>query len=286
MKEILKGASDFMQDGEHGLGYCGDLVRQHDPDRFLLSLFAPEKAREALWALFAFNYEVAKTREVVSETMLGQIRLQWWRDALAKIYDDPLPPDGCSATGVLEHEVVKPLAAAIREYDLPREELEALIYAREFDLEGVAPAHLEGLLIYLEHTNKPMLSLVMRILGADEEQEQLHALALNYGIAGILRAVPVHAQQRRCYLPSDLLEKHGVRESWLYEMKQQDGLPEVVRTVAVEFTHGLKPREPFLRKSNKLAAMHMRRFEKAGYDYHNPRLHKPIALRELRLLLA
>ena len=58
------------------------LVRRHDRDRFLTALFAPAERREDLLALYAFNYEIAKTREVVSEPVLGQIRLQWWRETI------------------------------------------------------------------------------------------------------------------------------------------------------------------------------------------------------------
>ena len=81
------------------LTYCGNLVRQQDPDRFLLSLFVPAKVRPALWALYAFNYEIAKTREVVSETATGLIRLTWWREAIDEIYQ---------GRPVRQHQVVQP----------------------------------------------------------------------------------------------------------------------------------------------------------------------------------
>ena len=67
------------------LPYTGTLAQQHDPDRFFLTLLQPAPVRPALWALLAFNYEVAKTREVVSDPTLGFMRLQWWREALEKI---------------------------------------------------------------------------------------------------------------------------------------------------------------------------------------------------------
>ena len=54
------------------ISYCGETVRKHDPDRFLLSMFAPPESREALWALYAFNHEIAKTREVVTETQVAR----------------------------------------------------------------------------------------------------------------------------------------------------------------------------------------------------------------------
>src|SRR4051794_28190129 len=87
------------------LSPVGAIVRRHDRDRFLTALFAPAARREALFALYAFNFEVAKTREVVSEPMLGQIRLQWWREAVDEIF---------AGGRVRSHEVVQPLAEAIR----------------------------------------------------------------------------------------------------------------------------------------------------------------------------
>ncbi len=261
--------------GLRSLSYCGELLRSVDADRFLLSMFAPADRREALWALFAFHYEVAKTREVVSETMLGQIRLQWWRDALAGIYDGGEIP---------EHEVVQPLAAAIAEYDLPRAEFEALIHAREFDLEDVLPTHLEGLLIYLEHTNVPLLNLALRVLGVDPATELVQSVAINYALVGILRAVPYHARQRRCYLPSDLLEKHGVRVSQIYEMKPENGIVEVVREIAAAFTDGLQVECKFLRKGNVLAGLYMKQIERCGDDPFSPVLARPPTFKALRIL--
>src|SRR6476661_6084406 len=67
------------------------LVRHHDRDRFQTVLFAPAARREALFALYAFNYEIARVRESVTEPMLGQIRLQWWREAVDAGYAGTLP---------------------------------------------------------------------------------------------------------------------------------------------------------------------------------------------------
>ena len=67
------------------LSYCADQVRRQDRERYLTALFAPAGRREDLFALYAFNLEVAKTAEVVSEAMVGRIRLQWWREAIEEI---------------------------------------------------------------------------------------------------------------------------------------------------------------------------------------------------------
>ena len=63
--------------------HCETLVREADKDRFVATLFAPQKYRRALHALYAFNVEIARVREVAREPMPGEIRLQWWRDAFA-----------------------------------------------------------------------------------------------------------------------------------------------------------------------------------------------------------
>ena len=105
-------------------------MRRHDRDRFLTALFAPVERREALFALYAFNFEVAKTREVVQQVLLGHIRLQWWREAIGEIY---------SGGPVRRHEVVDPLAEAIRRLALSRDWFDRLIAARAADLDDAPP---------------------------------------------------------------------------------------------------------------------------------------------------
>src|SRR3982750_3043368 len=94
--------------------------------------------REGLFALYAFNHEVAKTREVVSEPILGQIRLQWWRDGIAAAYEGSPP----------RHAVLDPLAEAGARHALSRDRFDTLIEARETDLTGEPPADRAALLAY------------------------------------------------------------------------------------------------------------------------------------------
>src|SRR6202030_2870644 len=94
-----------------GLSAVAALVRRHDRDRFQSALFAPAARRETLFALYAFNYEIARVRESVQEPMLGQIRLQWWREAIAAAFE---------GGHVRNHIVVEPLTAIIRELALSR----------------------------------------------------------------------------------------------------------------------------------------------------------------------
>src|SRR5262249_10286090 len=98
---------------------CEALVRNADYDRYLSALFVPAERRKHVLALYAFNYEVAKTAESVTQPLMGQMRLQWWCDAL----------DVIETERVRRHEVVQALAETLRTYALPRALLNALIDA-------------------------------------------------------------------------------------------------------------------------------------------------------------
>ncbi len=161
------------------------LVRRHDRDRFHTALFAPAERRAALLALYAFNYEVAKTREMVRETALGHMRLQWWRESIAAIYE---------GGAVRHHQVVAPLAAAIAAQGLSRAYFDALIDAREADLDDAAPADLDALEAYVEATSGGLVVLALEALGvrAAAAVAAGREVGIAYGLAGLMRvgAVP------------------------------------------------------------------------------------------------
>ena len=98
-------------------------IKRVDEDRWLSSRYAPESERRRLIALYAFVYELARVRNVVSEPGLGAIRFQWWRDALAEISKGVAPR---------EHDVVR----AVAETMLPLDRLEQLIDGYEAAFEA------------------------------------------------------------------------------------------------------------------------------------------------------
>jgi len=202
------------------------LVRRYDRDRFLTALFAPAEYRDDLFALYAFNHEVAKTREVVSEPTLGRVRLQWWRESIAGIY---------AADAPRRHEVVEPLATAIRHHDLPRERFERLIDAREIDLDNDPPGSLAALERYVDATSGNLVSLALTVLGCTgkEAAAAAHAVGIAYGLSGLLRAIPSHARAKRLYLPGDLTTAANLRpDRDLFELRSSPELRRVVREVA------------------------------------------------------
>ncbi len=259
------------------LTYCGNLVRQQDPDRFLLSLFEPAKARPALWALYAFNYEIAKTREVVSETTTGLIRLTWWREAIDEIYQ---------GQPVRQHQVVQPLAQAIREYNLPQSLFDTLVFAREFDVEDRNPATLEGFFQYADYTTTPLTDLSLRITGAAQDEAVLRAASIRYAGAGLLRSVAHMLKQRRCYLPESVMNAHGISVQKFFDFNQKQKLPEIIKDVIAALPPAPDTRAKHLRRMNRLSDMYLRQIEQAGFDVFSPALLAPPRLKALRLLAA
>src|SRR5262245_21470253 len=164
-------------------------ARARDFDRYLTALFAPAECRPALFALIAFNDEIARVREAVTQPILGQIRLQWWRDALAQIYSGKPPA----------HDVAQALAAAVTNSGLDRALLERMIDARESDLALEPPAHIEGLLSYASDTSGGLVELMLQSLGvAGEGPEQAgRSVGTAYALVGLIRAIPFHARSRR-----------------------------------------------------------------------------------------
>jgi len=102
------------------------LVRRVDPDRWLSSRFIADPDRRAdVVALYAYDHELARAPRVASNSLLGEIRLTWWREALDEIFED---------RPVRHHPAAQALAAAVRRWDLRRAPLEAMIDARYREL--------------------------------------------------------------------------------------------------------------------------------------------------------
>jgi len=150
-------------------------LRSADPDRFFCTLFAPAGHREALALLYLFNHELARAHEVASEQLLAMIRLQWWREVV----------EGASR----KHEVATPLSAALEAGVFAREDLLALIEAREAgtELEDAASFH-----AYARGTGGKLARIAGKLLGADSEA--VEDLGTAYAISGILRATRLRPQ--------------------------------------------------------------------------------------------
>jgi len=200
------------------LAACFEEVRRHDHDRFLTVLLAPAPVRDALLALYAFNIEIARIPEAVSEPMMGQIRLQWWRETV----------EGLDRGETRGHAVAEALAAT----DISREGLLALVDARERDLSEEAFADLPALEAYADATSAAVMSLAAGALGATVPESAVRNAGIAYALTGLLRALPLHASQGRLFMPADLLRLHDVDPHTILTGRMTEGLRGVMRDVA------------------------------------------------------
>lgn len=172
--------------------HCEELVRDADKDRYLATLFAPADRRGPLFALYAFNAEVAGIRDRIREPMAGEIRLQWWRDVL----------NGERGGEAAANPVAAGLLQAMAQHAFPAQRLYDLVEAHAFDLYDDPMPSVEALEGYVRYTSGTVFDMAARICGAPAEHAAEEA-ALAYGITALLRAFALHASRRQLFVPGE-----------------------------------------------------------------------------------
>ncbi|SVC76460.1 uncharacterized protein METZ01_LOCUS329314, partial [marine metagenome] len=248
-------------------------ARAADPDRYMCALFTAPHQRGALFSLLLFNAEIARVREVVSERMLGQIRLQWWREAIDEIYQG----------GGRRHEVVDHLAEAIRTHGLTRRYFERLIDAREKDLDDTPPENIAVLEHYAEESAAPLVLLALEVAGADADvlADVARHTGIGWALTGLMRALPHHAAEGRVMVPRDVLAATGLTVQTVCGGEAKADIARAVEKVAnVARQHSDEAR--VLRRTlpqavkratlqTILSAAYLRRLAACGHDPTNPR---------------
>ena len=219
--------------------HCCDVVAKFDHDRYLTVLYAPSEKREALYALYAFNYEISRIRESVSEPMLGEIRLQWWREAIDDVYQGT----------VRSHDVLPSLAAAITQHDLPREIFMEIMEGRSQDLYDESPKTLAELEEYLSQTAGNLSCLAVQVLGGKPGDDMARRLGIAWGYIGLVRSISYHLSLKKSFIPLDLLNKHGVKDKYLSPDE-----PGVMKDILQEFSQMAEQHLNFIRSHKKQIA--------------------------------
>ncbi len=205
--------------------HAADALRSGDRDRYLATLVLTGAHRDAVTALYAFNADVASTRERVSDPAPGEIRLQWWSDAL----------DGEGHGAVRQNPVADALLDTIARYNIPAGTLLRLLGARRFDLYDDPMPDLESFEGYAGETVSTLYQLAAMILNDGETIETGDAaghLGVAHAMIGHLRGFGHFAAQGRIMLPWTIFAANGVQEGEIFAGTDSEGLSEALGQIS------------------------------------------------------
>jgi phytoene synthase len=197
-------------------GYCAELVRTHDFARYASTLFVPAIQRRALLAIYAFNVEISRVHEQVSQPLPGEMRLQWWTDMLA----------GAGHGGIEGNPVAAELLQAIGTWRLPVDRLSRLIDEHQFDLYNDPMPSMAALEGYISDTSAALFSLAAAVAGwqSSEIEHLARHAGLAQGMAQVVADLPFDASRRQLVVPLQLLESHGIGMEEVFSGKQTPNL--------------------------------------------------------------
>lgn len=198
--------------GQDAAAFCADLVRGHDFARYASTLFVSPDERRALLALYAFNVEIVRVRDHITQPLPGEVRLKWWSEVLA----------GEGDGGVEGNPVVSELLLAIRHFRLPTDPLTRLIFEHQFDLYNDPMPTLAALEGYVADTSSTLFALAARIAAAasaEIDHAARHA-GLAQGFAQVIAALPRDAARRQLFVPVQLLTEQGIGVEAIFAAKE------------------------------------------------------------------
>lgn len=267
--------------------HCQMLIDQFDHDRYLTCLYAPEQIRQNLFALYSFNYEISRIREMVSEPMIGEIRLQWWRDALTDI---------TQGGPIRYHDVIGPLATAITAHNLSEDILMSIVDGRGQDLYDESPVTSTDLESYLAQTSGNLSCLAVHIAGQNDIDELAQSLGMAWGYVGLIRSVPYHMSLKKNYIPQDLMEKNGHQGQAFLSPDDPENVAAIIRQLsdkAVTHLENIKQQKHRIKAETRsifllsaLARSYLKTIERANYNPFQLHEKKDAFFRQCRLLSA
>ncbi len=258
---------------------CLKMVRDHDRARYLTTLYAPAAARPQLWALHAFNIELTRIGDIVSEPMIGEIRLAWWRETIDALY----------AGTVRKHPVVEALSSLTT--CVPKALLYNMIDARTMDVYHEQPETMGALLEYASDTGGAQQQAITHILTNPSEKDMSNSQILGtaWALVSLIRALPFHLRHERIYLPKEELRAAGLQKESLFQEELGSELIPVIRKIAATADSLLSTLEKCTGASLLLRVLcrdHLGRLGNAGHDIRHVDFEKGDMSRQLKLFAA
>jgi phytoene synthase len=197
-------SSDIMS--EAPIAALRDAAITREPDRYFAATLAPRAIRADLITLAAFAAELANIPAQVREPLAGEIRLQWWRDALGNRGGEVAPG----------HPVAVAMRATIARHTLPGEVVDAVIGSYADAVHGERPVSEPALRNLMAAGEGGLFKLAARICAGDAGRDMdwiEESAGLAYGLARALVRLPSEGTARlpipRSLLSDDALAWAG-----------------------------------------------------------------------------
>ncbi|KAL5501513.1 hypothetical protein ACEPAH_8773 [Sanghuangporus vaninii] len=259
--------------------YCRDFVMKHDRDAFLTSQFFPKHFQPACFAVRAFYVQLAMIQDTVTNPLIGQMRMQFWKDAIQHL-------------GAPQHPIAAALRDASKTVHIAPYHLRRIVDARDVELNSPSHLNMDTLLAHAESTTSTLNYMLLSILGLSSSDTYSHAashLGVAQTIATLLRALPYHASKGVMVIPASITAKHHVNQEEVFRRgPAAANLPDAVYDFAVIANdHLITSRELFKTENERIEvpreAMpvflnavpvqnYLNRLQTANFDVFTPKL--------------
>lgn len=164
-----------------------------------------KRKRRAMFAIYGFCRAVDDIADGNEKQEVKRGALTDWQRRIDAMYGMP----GAGR----HHGRLRDLAAAMRRYNLPQAEFQAVIDGMMMDVDGPIRAPSLGMLAqYCRRVAGAVGLLSVRVFGKGDASADAFALALGEALqlTNILRDLEEDARDGRCYLPEEMLEDAGI----------------------------------------------------------------------------
>lgn len=200
--------------------YCQDKAARSGSSFYYSFMFLSPVQRRAITALYAYCREVDDVVDNLPHAEVARVKLQWWREEVARLY-----------RGAAQHPVTRALTPVIAEFNLPQELLLEIIDGMEMDLDQQRYASFKELKLYCYRVASVVGLLAAEIFGYRDRRtlKYAHDLGIAFQLTNILRDVYEDARRNRLYLPQDELARFGVREADIFDRNETAAFRELMQ---------------------------------------------------------
>ena len=186
--------------------YCARKAAASGSSFYYSFRLLPPPRRRAITALYAYCREVDDVVDEVSDPAVARLKLAWWRQEIAAVFD-----------GSPQHPVAQALRDVIAQFPLPRDDLLTVIDGMEMDLTQARYLDFTALTLYCDRVAGVVGRMSATIFGYRNPATLDYArdLGIAFQLTNIVRDVGEDARRGRIYLPQEDLARFRVTSSTL-----------------------------------------------------------------------